>query len=194
MIKDDPAWLADYLAGLNVIKLELAERLEKAGAKLGSSCFTHPKVSQAEDSPPSRLAMTVVPFNAPKISIDFSAEDLMRSTRAVHPEAAAKVERVVAEFRSFREDPDRYLMAAEARSPRMRMRKVQLAAGGQAPAADSTGKSHNRHRIDIEAAHEVRYWTSVFGVDSETLMNAVQRVGPSVQAVRRHFKDGKHLV
>lgn len=194
MIRNAPVWLADYLSGLNAVKLELAEKLEKAGAKLGPSCFTHPRVSQAEESPPAKLAITVVPFNAPRLSIDFSAADFLQSSARVHPEAAAKVEQLVAGFRSFREDPGRYIGEAETRSVRMRMRKLQTAAAHHAPAADSARKSHNRHRIDIEVSHEVRYWTSVFGVNRQTLVNAVQRVGPSVQALRRHFNEGKHLV
>ena len=191
MIRQDPAWLADYLGGLHVIKLELAARLETAGAKIGSSSLSHPKVSLGDGSPPSKLTVTVVPFNAPKMSVDFSADELMRSAKAVYHDAAAKVERLVAGFLSFRENPDRYLGEAESRSPRMQRRRIEMAAHGQAP-AHAASKSHNRHTIDVSLSHEVRYWTSVFGVDSQTLVTAVQTVGPTVQAVRRHFKNGKH--
>lgn len=53
-------------------------------------------------------------------------------------------------------------------------------------------KSHNRHRIDIEQAHEVRYWTAVLGVDRETLLDAVRRAGTTPQAVRRFLREGRH--
>lgn len=42
----------------------------------------------------------------------------------------------------------------------------------------------DRNRIDVNAKHELQYWTEELGVDVETLKATVNRVGPMVDKVR----------
>ena len=43
-------------------------------------------------------------------------------------------------------------------------------------------------RIAMGEDYEVKYWTDKFGVDRDTLQNAVDAVGNSAAAVEKHFK------
>ena len=47
--------------------------------------------------------------------------------------------------------------------------------------------AQDRSRINIEEAHEVRYWTQRFGVSEQALREAVAKVGVSAQAVAEHL-------
>jgi hypothetical protein len=49
--------------------------------------------------------------------------------------------------------------------------------------------SHDRHRIHMGEPHEVRYWTGELGVDADTLLRAVNKVGNAVVAVREYLKS-----
>lgn len=42
-------------------------------------------------------------------------------------------------------------------------------------------------RINVNEAYELQYWAKALGVTPEQLRAAVQAVGPTVQAVRRHL-------
>jgi len=55
---------------------------------------------------------------------------------------------------------------------------------------DDKGKvgSPDRDRINIYEDYEVRYWTKALGVSREKLEEAVQQVGTSADAVRKHLK------
>ncbi|MCD6013785.1 MAG: hypothetical protein K0Q79_3647 [Flavipsychrobacter sp.] len=46
-------------------------------------------------------------------------------------------------------------------------------------------------RINITENYEVQYWTEKFGVSSEQLRNAVQRVGSLAADVEKALKEGK---
>ena len=63
-----------------------------------------------------------------------------------------------------------------------------------APMSDDPEKCgpEDRTRINVSDEHELRYWAWQLGVDATTLKNAVKSAGTSVEAVRRHLKDGKH--
>lgn len=52
--------------------------------------------------------------------------------------------------------------------------------------SDDTSKRGpaDRMRIDVNAKHELQYWTQELGVDVETLKATVNRVGPMVEKVR----------
>jgi len=52
--------------------------------------------------------------------------------------------------------------------------------------SDDTSKRGpaDRTRIDVNARHELQYWTEELGVDAETLKATVNRVGPMVDKVR----------
>jgi hypothetical protein len=53
---------------------------------------------------------------------------------------------------------------------------------------DRTKKGQqDRSRIDVNEDYELRYWTKELGVTPDELKSAVQKVGPSVKAVREHF-------
>ncbi|WP_315136293.1 DUF3606 domain-containing protein [Achromobacter marplatensis] len=43
-----------------------------------------------------------------------------------------------------------------------------------------------RARINLNEAHEVRYWTQRFGVSEAQLREAVKAVGVSADAVKKH--------
>lgn len=43
--------------------------------------------------------------------------------------------------------------------------------------------AQDRSRINVNEAHEVRYWTQRFGVTEEALRKAVAEVGESVEKV-----------
>jgi len=45
----------------------------------------------------------------------------------------------------------------------------------------------DRARINVNEAHEVRYWTKELSVSEAQLREAVKAVGVSVEAVRRHL-------
>jgi len=49
--------------------------------------------------------------------------------------------------------------------------------------------SHDRHHINMSEPHEVRYWTGELGVDADTLLRAVHKVGNTVMAVREYLKS-----
>ena len=56
--------------------------------------------------------------------------------------------------------------------------------------ADDTKKKgpQDRTRININEKYEVDYWKNKFGVSEEELRAAVQRVGPSADAVEKDLK------
>ncbi len=45
----------------------------------------------------------------------------------------------------------------------------------------------DRSRINVNEAHELRYWTQALGVTEAQLREAVKAVGPSAAAVREHL-------
>jgi hypothetical protein len=45
----------------------------------------------------------------------------------------------------------------------------------------------DRSRINIHEPYEVEYWKQKFGVTKEQLEQAVQKVGPSVESVRKEL-------
>lgn len=47
--------------------------------------------------------------------------------------------------------------------------------------------SPDRDRINLQEDYEVQYWTKTLGVSSEELRKAVEAVGPTADAVRRHL-------
>ena len=47
----------------------------------------------------------------------------------------------------------------------------------------------DRNRIDVNAKHELQYWTKELGVDAETLKATVNRVGPMVDKVRNELRS-----
>ncbi len=51
---------------------------------------------------------------------------------------------------------------------------------------NNTG-SPDRDRISLSQDHEVQYWTKALGVSADELQRAVQAVGPTAEAVRRHL-------
>jgi hypothetical protein len=55
--------------------------------------------------------------------------------------------------------------------------------------ADDLGNrgAQDRSRIDINEAHEVRYWTQRFDVTEEALRKAVAEVGISVDEIAEHL-------
>ena len=111
-MRTEPPWSSDYSAGLDVIKKTISERLECAGATLGAGCLTHSKISRVDAHPPAMLAITVVPFNGPRLGGVFTAREFLRSALSVDPQASAKVDHFVAEFLKFREDGVRRLRGA----------------------------------------------------------------------------------
>jgi hypothetical protein len=53
---------------------------------------------------------------------------------------------------------------------------------------DKTKRSaQDRSRINVNEKYELEYWKKKFGVSEEELRKAVQRVGPSVDAVEREL-------
>jgi len=46
----------------------------------------------------------------------------------------------------------------------------------------------DRRRVNINEEWEVRYWTKELGVTEEQLRRAVEKAGPSVEAVRKQLK------
>ncbi|PJK00494.1 DUF3606 domain-containing protein [Lysobacteraceae bacterium NML91-0213] len=47
--------------------------------------------------------------------------------------------------------------------------------------------SPDRDRINMSEDYEVQYWTKALGVTRERLQEAVDAVGPTADAVRRHL-------
>jgi hypothetical protein len=45
----------------------------------------------------------------------------------------------------------------------------------------------DRARINVNEAHEIQYWTKQLGVSETQLREAVQAVGVSADAVKKHF-------
>ena len=48
----------------------------------------------------------------------------------------------------------------------------------------------DRSRINLQQEHEVRYWSEKFGVTKEQLREAVEQVGPMVDAVEKRLRSG----
>lgn len=46
----------------------------------------------------------------------------------------------------------------------------------------------SRARINVNEKHEMRWWTTEFGVDEQTLKEAVAQAGNSAKAVREHLQ------
>jgi hypothetical protein len=46
---------------------------------------------------------------------------------------------------------------------------------------------HDRSRINLSEDYEVNYWSNALGVSKERLVEAVKKVGDSLQAVRREL-------
>lgn len=47
----------------------------------------------------------------------------------------------------------------------------------------------DRARVNVNEAHELKYWTREFGVTEDKLRQAVKEVGVSVDALRKHFSS-----
>ena len=47
--------------------------------------------------------------------------------------------------------------------------------------------SPDRDRINLNEDYEVQYWTKALGVTAAQLKEAVEAVGPTAAAVRRHL-------
>jgi hypothetical protein len=47
--------------------------------------------------------------------------------------------------------------------------------------------SPDRDRINLQEDYEVQYWTKTLGVSAEELRKAVEAVGSTADAVRRHL-------
>lgn len=47
--------------------------------------------------------------------------------------------------------------------------------------------SPDRDRINLQEDYEVQYWTKALGVSAEELRKAVEAVGSTADAVRRHL-------
>lgn len=45
----------------------------------------------------------------------------------------------------------------------------------------------DRSKINVNEEWELRYWTKQFGVNADTIRKAVQKVGPTVEAVRKEL-------
>jgi hypothetical protein len=60
--------------------------------------------------------------------------------------------------------------------------------------ADDTSKAGaaDRNRINVNQPHEVQYWTKALNVSEDQLKKAVQSVGTSADAVRKHLGKGTH--
>jgi hypothetical protein len=57
---------------------------------------------------------------------------------------------------------------------------------------DKTKKGpQDRLRINVTEKYEVQYWTDKFGVTSDQLRNAVQKVGVMAADVEKELKKGK---
>jgi Protein of unknown function (DUF3606) len=48
--------------------------------------------------------------------------------------------------------------------------------------------THDRYRINIKEAYEVRYWAQALGVSEEALRSAVAKAGPMVDDVKAHLQ------
>lgn len=46
---------------------------------------------------------------------------------------------------------------------------------------------HDRSKINISEAHEIKYWTHQLGVSRDQLREAVEKVGNSAAAVRKQL-------
>jgi len=55
--------------------------------------------------------------------------------------------------------------------------------------ADDTTKAggQDRKRINVHQDYELRDWSKKFGVSQQELKKAVQKVGDSAEAVRKHL-------
>jgi hypothetical protein len=62
--------------------------------------------------------------------------------------------------------------------------------GGHAMPDDQSDRGpQDRTRINLHEDHEIRHWTQVMGCTADELRAAVEAVGVSVDAVRRHLED-----
>jgi hypothetical protein len=47
--------------------------------------------------------------------------------------------------------------------------------------------AEDRARISLKEEHEVYYWTKALGVSKQQLLDAIEKVGNSAEAVRREL-------
>ncbi|AVJ33266.1 DUF3606 domain-containing protein [Stenotrophomonas sp. MYb57] len=47
--------------------------------------------------------------------------------------------------------------------------------------------SPDRDRVNVNEDYEIQYWTNALGVSADELRAAVQAVGPTAAAVRKHL-------
>jgi hypothetical protein len=55
------------------------------------------------------------------------------------------------------------------------------------PEDTSKGGQPDRSRINVDEKHELKHWSKKFSVSPDRLREAVQKVGPSIQAVEREL-------
>ncbi len=68
--------------------------------------------------------------------------------------------------------------------------RASLCPTGEEHGEQSARSRHqDRARVNVNEAHEVRYWTEKFGVSEEDLIQAVGVVGVSAEAVQRYLDD-----
>ena len=48
--------------------------------------------------------------------------------------------------------------------------------------------THDRYRINIKEAYEVRYWAQALGVSEDVLRGAVAKAGPMLDDVKAHLQ------
>ena len=54
---------------------------------------------------------------------------------------------------------------------------------------DSDTSARDPNRIDAANDHEIRWWAKELGVTGVAILDAVEKVGPLVEDVRRHLDE-----
>ena len=98
-----------YDQGLGRIRALIDQMLIAAGAQMGTGCISCPPWRNCKEATES---IVVVPWDAPKMTVEFNVAEIMESREGV--ESAAVLQKVglyVSQYTRFRQSPDNLALA-----------------------------------------------------------------------------------
>lgn len=105
-------WPEDYRKGLANIKVAIEVALASAGASMSSSSVFLPRRKFQSSSVPRSMDIAAVPFDAPKILVEFTQQEILDCREGVkRADVREKIRRYSVSYARYREGPERVLRA-----------------------------------------------------------------------------------
>ena len=102
------SWPADYRRGLSHIKVAIEAGLAEAGAKISSSSVFLAKKRFHESAMPPSMEIAAVPFDAPRIMVEFTQQEILHCCAGVkRKDIREKIRRYPVAYSKFRNSPER---------------------------------------------------------------------------------------